>query len=117
MSQLLPCPSCGRHHRLCEPVCPFCGGELPPCSAASATKPRDRMSRAVLVAAGAALLGTAECQTTVIPPYGIPPHPQTPDASTDAGDVGNARIASDTNAHDTGNSVPDGADVGEGDAK
>src|SRR5260221_448491 len=117
MSQLLPCAHCSRHHRVCERVCPFCGGALPGCEAASETTRRGRMNRAMLVAAGAALLGTAECQTTVIPPYGIPPHPQTPDASTDAGDVGNAGIASDTNAHNTGNSVPDGADVGEGDAK
>jgi hypothetical protein len=62
MSQLRTCPRCSRHHRVCEPLCPFCGGALPPYSAASATSPRDRMSRAMLVASGAALLGALEMQ-------------------------------------------------------
>ena len=45
MSPLRPCPHCHRHHRPCEPVCPFCGAALPACAPTSETTKRDRMSR------------------------------------------------------------------------
>ena len=61
MNQLLPCPHCSRHHRVCEPVCPFCGGELPACTAAPRASALGRLNRATLFAAGAALLGGASC--------------------------------------------------------
>jgi hypothetical protein len=107
MSQLRTCPHCSRHHRVCEPVCPFCGGALPPCSAASATKPRDRMSRAMMVASGAALLGAAACKS-YYPPYGLPPHQPTPDAGT--ADAAQAEKAGDANAGDEGTQGEDATD-------
>jgi hypothetical protein len=113
MSQLRTCPHCSRHHRVCEPACPFCGGTLPACNAASATRPRDRMSRAMLVAAGAALLGGAECETSIAPPYGVPPHPLMPDASTDTVDAAQAEKAGEATAGDEsrqGEDAPDGVD-------
>jgi hypothetical protein len=113
MSQLRVCPHCSRHHRVCEPACPFCGGALLSCKAESASKPRERMSRAMLVAAGAALLGGAGCETSVAPPYGIAPHPLTPDASTDTADAGQSANAGDANAADEGGQggdAPDGGD-------
>jgi hypothetical protein len=41
MSNLLPCSACKRHHRLGEPVCPFCGSTVAP-----ATK-RNGMGKAI----------------------------------------------------------------------
>jgi hypothetical protein len=71
------------------------------------------MSRAMLVAAGAALLAGCDGEQSVVPPYGIPPHPLTPDASTDTVDAGQAGKAGDANAADEssqGEDVVDGVD-------
>jgi hypothetical protein len=106
MSQLRSCPHCSRHHRVCEPACPFCGGALPACEAASETTPRGRMSRAMLVAAGAAVLGAADCEPRVLPPYGQPPIQPGPDAGTKTADAAPAEKAGDSNARDD-----DAADV------
>ena len=100
MSQLLPCPHCSRHHRVCEPVCPFCDGTLPTCKGApSVMSPLGRMSRATLVAAGAALLGVSSCDKSVAPPYGgfYPPWPAQ-DASADAPPAGDAETSDATTA-------------------
>jgi hypothetical protein len=113
MSQLRTCPHCSRHHRVCEPLCPFCGGALPSCSAELSTSPRERMSRAMLVAAGAALLGGAGCETSILPAYGIAPHPLMPDASADTADAAQAATAGDATAADEGgqgDDAPDGGD-------
>ena len=102
MSQLLPCPHCSRHHRVCEPVCPFCGGTLPTCKGApSVMGPLGRMNRATLVAAGAALLGAVACEKVSAPPYGgfYPPWPAQ-DASTDASQGSDAEN-SDASAADS----------------
>jgi hypothetical protein len=76
-----------------ESACPFCQAELLPraCAGRCFAPPEARLGRAALVAA-AALLGVA-CQntTSVAPPYGIAPHPDTgapTDGPPDAGDMG-----------------------------
>ena len=69
MSQLHTCPHCSRHHRVCELACPFCGGALPAFETASSPWSPRRMSRAMLVAAGAAALGGVSCAPT--PLYGV----------------------------------------------
>jgi hypothetical protein len=102
MNRLLPCPQCNRHRHACEPVCPFCGVTLPACSAVSAKNAPGRVSRAVLVAAGAALVGGAAC--SAIPLYGVPP-----DGSTDAG---SARAAA-VNTNDERHADADAPDGGE----
>jgi hypothetical protein len=65
-SRLLACPACDRHVRASEPLCPFCGLELPATQAAGpvAVAPSTGLSRAALVrrgtrAAASALAGTA----------------------------------------------------------
>ena len=54
----------------------------------------------MLVAAGTALLGAVACEseTSVIPPYGIPPRPPMQDGSADAIDAGREKTAADANA-------------------
>lgn len=85
MNQLLPCPHCSRHHRVCEPVCPFCGGALPACTAAPSAQARGRLNRATLFAAGAALLGGASCDNrSTSVHYGLPGIVTNPDATSDA---------------------------------
>lgn len=88
MNQLLPCPHCSRHHRVCEHVCPFCGGPLPACQAAPPAHARGRLNRATLFAAGAALLGGANCDNrSTSVHYGLPGIVTNPDGS---GDTSNA---------------------------
>jgi hypothetical protein len=84
MSQLRPCPHCSRHTRVCEAVCPFCGGALPECEAAPPGNSRGRLSRATLFAVGATLLGGAACdnRSTGVH-YGLPGIVTKPDASAD----------------------------------
>jgi hypothetical protein len=70
------------------------------------------MSRAMLVAAGAALLAGADCdtETSVTPPYGLPPHQLTPDAGTDTPDATQAGQAADANAADESSQGEDAVD-------
>jgi hypothetical protein len=85
VNQLLPCPHCQRHHRVCEPTCPFCGGALPPCQAARQSRARGRLNRATLFAAGAALIGGATCDNrSANAHYGLPGIAMNPDAGQDA---------------------------------
>ena len=89
MNSLHPCPHCSRHHRACERVCPFCGGELPACEAAPTARSLGRMSRAMLVAAGAAALGGASCQQSVpAPAYGLAVIPDSSARGAGGGDGG-----------------------------
>ncbi len=82
---LCPCPGCQRHVRAVEAGCPFCGSPLSLEVAAPARLPR--VSRAVLLAAGAAL-ALGGCDTpwiseahadpmeepvSMAPQYGAPP--------------------------------------------
>jgi hypothetical protein len=69
VSELNPCPSCNRHVRVADPVCPFCSepqAERPP--RAEAPFGRPRLNRAAIFAAGAALAGMSACSTTGNPP-------------------------------------------------
>ena len=87
MNQLLPCPHCSRHRRVCEPVCPFCGGALPACEPATPANVRGRLNRATLFAAGAALLGGANCDNrSTSVHYGLPGIVTNPDGSGNTAD-------------------------------
>ncbi len=70
---LAPCPSCARHVRRTEAVCPFCGASVsldaPPVAARS---PVERLGRAALFTFGAALATTA-CGGGPSAAYGGPP--------------------------------------------
>jgi hypothetical protein len=59
MSSLHPCPHCSRHYRACEGICPFCGGELPACEAA----PASRAAAARMTVVRAAVPGGPATQT------------------------------------------------------
>jgi hypothetical protein len=87
MSALIPCPGCKRHVKEEETACPFCQAALAPkpCSGLCFGPPAVRLGRAALAAAGVALLGAACQTTTVLPPYGIPPHPDADHSTVDAG--------------------------------
>lgn len=105
MDQLIPCSSCNRHHRVGEAVCPFCGLTVPGGrSLAALTTTRARMSRATLIAAGAAWLGAGACESNFSPPYGAPPPGPVQDASSDAPDAGAAESAADAKAENDSNS-------------
>ena len=88
MSSLHPCSHCNRHYRACERVCPFCGGEIPACEAAPAPRSLGRMSRAMLVSAGAAALVGASCQSVPAPLYGIAVIPDSSAGGADGSDGG-----------------------------
>ncbi|MCZ7684002.1 MAG: hypothetical protein M5U28_36620 [Sandaracinaceae bacterium] len=82
MSELAPCTGCGRHVRLDDPACPFCGGTArqrarPPRVARSVT-------RAAIFYLGATLAGCdgstePEPEESIVQPYGAPPDPQPPE--------------------------------------
>jgi hypothetical protein len=74
MRSLVLCPGCRRHVTSEETSCPFCQAVFTPRDGAGRclAPPEVRLGRAVLVAAGAALLGVA-CQSAVaVPAYGGP---------------------------------------------
>jgi len=83
MSQpLLPCPSCQRHVFADACACPFCATQLRVCGVTRAAAASGQLSRAALLAAGAAALaGVAACGGPAMPTpaYGAPV-----DASADA---------------------------------
>jgi len=58
MSDLTPCPTCQRHVRNIESVCPFCGDALA-LSQLPHALPRSRLGRAATFAFGATLLSTS----------------------------------------------------------
>ena len=74
MTDLLPCPTCNRHVRTDERCCPFCAAALPALGEEPRGAPavRGRMSRALLFATGAALMGAGACRHA----YGGPPLPE-----------------------------------------
>lgn len=61
MSCLAPCPTCNRHVATDETTCPFCSAALPDSFRCQPPRrPRGRLSRAGLLAAGAALIGVGQ---------------------------------------------------------
>ena len=63
MSCLAPCPACSRHVSAHETACPFCTAALPEsfrCQPARVAPP-GRLSRAAMIAAGAALVTVQAC--------------------------------------------------------
>ncbi|HET6283691.1 MAG TPA: hypothetical protein VFH73_22235 [Polyangia bacterium] len=62
-SQLRPCPSCARHARIVETVCPFCHAALPDSFGLAPFPDRSGrlLSRAALFALGASLMGAPAC--------------------------------------------------------
>jgi hypothetical protein len=89
MSCLAPCPGCNRHVGTDETACPFCSAALPESFRCQPRRqPRGRLSRAAMVAAGAALLGAEACGGPA-PAYGpAPPFDAGADTSTmDGGPV------------------------------
>ena len=75
MSNFVPCPACNRHVLCSETACPFCSAALPEsrCEQSSAPRSPGRLSRAAMLAAGAALMGAEACSNSVTPVYGGPP--------------------------------------------
>lgn len=67
MSELNPCPSCNRHVRAADVVCPFCSAPQPSRSPRAEALPRPRLNRAAIFAAGAALAGMSACSSTANP--------------------------------------------------
>lgn len=72
MSEFSPCPTCARHVRGSERVCPFCASALPMRATEGETGSTSRLSRrALLLAVGA---GLAACRDpTPAAVYGAPP--------------------------------------------
>lgn len=71
MSCLAPCPACNRHVATDETTCPFCAAALPDSfrQQNACRRPPGRLSRAAMVAAGAALIGLpASCAGSA---YGV----------------------------------------------
>ena len=86
MSCLAPCPACKRHVATDETTCPFCAAALPDSfrEALSCRKPPGRLSRAAMLAAGAALIGVEACSGASA--YGTNPIPDAgADTSTNDG--------------------------------
>jgi hypothetical protein len=76
MSCLAPCPACNRHVSAHDAACPFCAAALPEtfrCQPARVA-PSGRLSRAAMIAAGAALM-SASCSNAappvIVPLYGV----------------------------------------------
>jgi len=66
MSCLAPCPACTRHVSTHETACPFCAAALPAtfrCQPARVAPP-GRLSRAAMIAAGAALVTVQACASS-----------------------------------------------------
>ena len=68
MSELNPCPSCKRHVRAADTVCPFCAVPQPSrAPRMDGALGRPRLNRAAIFAAGAALAGMSACSSTANP--------------------------------------------------
>jgi hypothetical protein len=86
MSNFVPCPACNRHVLSAETACPFCTTALPESLRLQipAPRPPGRLSRAALLAAGAALMGAEACSNAV-PVYGAPSGVGGNNTATDGG--------------------------------
>lgn len=95
-------------------MCPFCGGTLPRCAAThGGGLALGRVGRATLVAAGAALIGTASCENrSIIAEYGAPGFMLHPDAGAGAAAGDSGRDGSrDASSGGDGESSHDAPDV------
>jgi hypothetical protein len=74
MSCFAPCPACNRHVATDETACPFCSAALPDSIRCQPRRrPHARLSRAAMLAAGAALIAAeAACGSVAVPVYGGP---------------------------------------------
>ena len=94
MSCLAPCPACNRHVSAHEAACPFCAAALPETFRCQPPRvgPPGRLSRAAMIAAGAALVTVQACAssthygTTIAPDAGA-------DTSTSDGNLDGAAAA------------------------
>jgi hypothetical protein len=108
MAFLLPCPTCARHVRRTESVCPFCRSAVAFGEAPLPRLPEVRLGRAATFAFGAAIAtSVAACSTgSPVPAYGAPaPDTGSVDAAsgTDGGSAVDAAMAVDAAADvDTG---------------
>jgi hypothetical protein len=85
MSQLAPCGECGRHVRVEDPTCPFCGAAASASAPRRPSAPRFSRTRAAVFYLGATLAsgcdgmapayGGPPPQETIAQPYGAPPEP------------------------------------------
>jgi hypothetical protein len=92
MSHFAPCPACNRHVVTDETACPFCTAALPESFRlqSPAVRRPGRLSRAAMLAAGAALMGTEACSDSLpapAPEYGAPPIDAAVDAPVDGSAV------------------------------
>ena len=99
-SPLVPCPSCARHVRAHEAVCPFCASTLPADLAERAAPPwpRRRLNRAAVFVFGATL-STAACSGNVVQGVG-------------AGTGGSAGTGGGVSTHGTGGTGGSPVDAG-----
>ena len=112
-SALTPCPACNRHVFADACACPFCATQLRVCEASREASPGAQLSRAVRLAAGAALVGVAACtSTSVVALYGAPPFDG---GSLEAGADGGAGGAPSTDAGGAGGSSDAGGAGGSSD--
>jgi hypothetical protein len=84
---LVACPSCNRHLRTTESVCPFCAADVREAMSTAAPRPipTERLSRSAMFAFAAANLGVAACGGTV-----EVPGPGTPDGAVSNGGASGA---------------------------
>jgi hypothetical protein len=91
MTSLVLCPGCGRHVKSDDPTCPFCQAVLASQTSSSSCQGpccghrSPRLSRAALMAAGAALL-CAACGRSTTAAYGVAIFPDAAGQTVDAGD-------------------------------
>lgn len=112
MNRLVSCPSCRRHVRLSDALCPFCGDDVSAVSPPPAPQTFARLGRAAIFAFGASV-GVAACGSDA-PLYGAPPvDAAVVDAGPDDGGIGGFDAAYGAPPFDAGEAD---ADAGSGPA-
>jgi hypothetical protein len=91
MKTLIPCVGCGRHVRVADRGCPFCGADVEAHDSPAVSTVGGRLGRAAIFALGATLaVGAAACGATVVGPDAsgdgaAPVSDATPEAGPDDG--------------------------------
>ena len=95
MSNFVPCPACNRHVLSAETPCPFCTAALPESLRLQTPAPRPpgRLSRAALLAAGAALMGVGQACAGSAYGTSAPPDDAGADTSTIDGSSDSSAVA------------------------